>query len=479
MGSGDQSSKTSSLASKMKTLHVGLRGGSSKLLEAAKEETVVLVNSLDPDDGSTPAAIGAPEWTAPESASLPWKVALYCVTGYDTREVAFTKHLIGRIKSHPPRPGMRLPTEMVIAYGLRGPAFFTAFVENRVPAFELDVKKGQDFVNLSRLAQISRSKQVFVVPWAEEGLEIVLIPSEARQFLYGFVGHRNELVNFARTVSRDYLQSLFSVRKLPLVLDLDQTLIDAVPELDARGRTAHFFVLNRNVRVRPFVPQFLIAAHRRYSIVVCTAGSFGYARPAIAALQTYLSERWPDIDWASILPLDTIVSVTSIYDSGIVQAKDLRLVYPFCYEPSGFKFPLVVDDVATWWPSSQQDNVIAIPPFTGVSQGSTLPEVGLLLEDVWEGFFSAYADFQNERSKKEQDGSAPSSDHPADLPIDVRKLFKQAANSLKDESTSMRLRSTLQSWVGSSLLKSGEVETPFLSETASSMQLTTPDVSSK
>eukprot|EP00741_Cyanophora_paradoxa_P006475 tig00001003_g6268.t1 len=377
-------------------------------------------------------------WGEPERGNLlstTWAPSIFVVVEDGlTVDRVFDSPLLGTVRLAPPAAGIVLPANLYIRKQdamLSGP--LNKFFAGRSPAFVFDVERGPEYRNWTVLLGWSLRTQFFVVELGD--LDLCLLPMNSQKQLWGYVTARGEFRRWAVGLMRDDIRSLLEARKLPLVLDLDQTLIDTVAA-DAAGAAdrppAHYSIpsMNYDVRVRPFVPQFLREAATLFRLSICTAGAKGYAHAAIAGLQEHMAGLYPDVDWGSVLPTETILSVHELHRCGLAQAKDLRAIFSFSADLDGPRLPLVVDDNARWWNTAQRANIVVIPPFTGHSMGTALPEILELLRGIHGRWFERW------EAGKARVGAGTVYDPPS-LP-DVRDVFAEVAAAMVAEAADGR-----------------------------------------
>jgi len=187
-------------------------------------------------------------------------------------------------------------------------------------------------------------------------------------------------------------------RKLPLVLDLDDTLVRYLPDPEMAEyikKTPHRVKTLRDGRKIVLVEkvhEFLDWAQRYFEISICTIGD-----------QNYLEMVLQILDPNRTRIKGTIYSARYEYESILRSsnpqrpAKDLGSLFSYCVtrnenrnQPgTGNSLPLILDDNITAWPIEQHDNIIVVretrnSPLWNVS---LYPVVQNTLQAVYTSFF--------------------------------------------------------------------------------------------
>ncbi|KAG5189911.1 hypothetical protein JKP88DRAFT_300447 [Tribonema minus] len=158
----------------------------------------------------------------------------------------------------------------------------------------------------------------------------------------------------ARQVHADKAQRLRAARKLSLVLDLDNTLLHATPDVHAQTYKADdvfAFQLpgvpgTHCVKLRPHLREFLARAAQRFELTIYTAGTRRYAELVAAHLD-------PD----NSLFARRIISATDTADLGR-STKSLSRIFP-----GATNMVLVVDDREDVWRGEQAKNLVLVRPY--------------------------------------------------------------------------------------------------------------------
>ncbi|CEI92836.1 hypothetical protein RMCBS344292_07085 [Rhizopus microsporus] len=198
--------------------------------------------------------------------------------------------------------------------------------------------------------------------------ELHIKPSRdtAEGYMFGFLIRQIDMV---RNV-KDCVHELVRHRKLPLVLDLDDTLVRLVgnengrfvPEADIPKCEDRVAVLKDGKRVvlTERVREFLEWAQQLFDISVCSLGDQNYVENVIDVLD-------PNRVWIKGILYSARAEHDYIRTSPEPgrPPKDLQALYSFCALRdqslgSGFALPLILDDETRMWPAEQHDNIIEV-----------------------------------------------------------------------------------------------------------------------
>ncbi|KAI9593161.1 hypothetical protein BDF19DRAFT_170865 [Syncephalis fuscata] len=265
----------------------------------------------------------------------------------------------------------------------------------------------EDMAGMRKSAYFMIRERGSNTPW-----ELHLKPARDKQTLFGYICEPTALRNCAV----QQIQHLLNSRRLPLVLDLDDTLVRLisdddpvryVPEKQAATVPERIRTLRdgRRVVVTPGVETFLDWAATLFEVSVCSLGEQNYVSdvadvldPGKTRIQGLRHSARPELDFA----------VTR--GARDTPPKNLDALYNFCYLPVGtphpteagfhhlvsgadavassawhnttigsvinreeatstrqqwfyqpfFGMPLIVDDTTRSWPASQQDNIVVV-----------------------------------------------------------------------------------------------------------------------
>ncbi|KAJ1650048.1 hypothetical protein IWQ61_009047 [Dispira simplex] len=254
--------------------------------------------------------------------------------------------------------------------------------------------------------------------------DLHLKPSSDRSNLFGYLYRRSELKRIIVEQQRNLLRS----RRLPLVFDLDDTLVRVVadndkryiPEKEAAKIPHRVYELEdgRRVVLGERVREFLEWAHKYFEISVCSLGDPQYVRMVVKVLdpgQTWIkgilysarqeynhmqqrphARQQPPKDLLSLYAFCTLSPAE--YEKSMVAStlgldllKDNSGSADWLGRPSttSLHLPLVIDDMAHMWSSSQSDNIIAVRDqrTSGVWDVALYPVVYNVLHYVYHEFF--------------------------------------------------------------------------------------------
>ncbi|KAF9155974.1 hypothetical protein BGX20_004339, partial [Mortierella sp. AD010] len=289
-----------------------------------------------------------------------------------------------------------------------------------------------DLSGMRKSAYIEFKAENSTVQW-----ELHLKPSRDRTNIFGYICKHDDLANMINNQKFNLLKA----RRLPLVLDLDDTLVRLVgsertryvSEADAAKVPSRVRKLRdgRQVVLTEYVEEFLEWASKLYEISVCSLGEQSYVDMVADVLDpmrtrirgTRYSAR-QEYDYLNASPSTTTPvpapgplsngangattnANTNVNANGTNQPpsppKDLLSLYAFCAmgKPStdglpeignGFTLPLIVDDLTQMWPPEQHDNVIVVKERKNspVWTVNLFPMVQHVLGAVHQEFFRAY-----------------------------------------------------------------------------------------
>ncbi|KAJ3143741.1 hypothetical protein HK101_003146 [Irineochytrium annulatum] len=189
---------------------------------------------------------------------------------------------------------------------------------------------------------------------ADEKWELHLKHSKEKTNLFGYLVKSADMRNFIQMRANAFILQ----RKLPLVLDLDDTLVRVVGNEPGRYVPEN----GRRVVLTERVEEFLEWAQRFFEISVCSLGEQNYvdmvvqvldpgktrirginysARSEYAHIQQSRNPRRPPKDLISLYPFVGSLRQPELLDGPPVD-------------------PIVVDDNVGMWPIDQQDNIIVV-----------------------------------------------------------------------------------------------------------------------
>ncbi|KAG2202543.1 hypothetical protein INT47_012537, partial [Mucor saturninus] len=196
--------------------------------------------------------------------------------------------------------------------------------------------------------------------------ELHLKPSRDKMWLFGYLIKHVDMIR----IVKDSMNEIIYQRKLPLVLDLDDTLVRLVgegneryvPEIDIPKCKDRVAVLKdgRRVVLTERVHEFLEWAQNLYDISVCSLGDQNYVENVVNVLDPQRT-RIRGILYSARSEHDYIKKSP---DPGR-PPKDLLALYSFCALKdksigSSFSLPLILDDETRMWPLEQHDNIIEV-----------------------------------------------------------------------------------------------------------------------
>ncbi|KAI8905936.1 hypothetical protein EDD86DRAFT_248875 [Gorgonomyces haynaldii] len=205
--------------------------------------------------------------------------------------------------------------------------------------------------------------------------------------LFGFLVKQADVTAFIQKRVSDLLKT----RRLPLVLDLDDTLVRAVGDEPGRYVPLHEIANRvrslkdgRKVVLTERVHEFLEWAQKYFEISVCSLGEQTYVDMVISVLD-------PNRKWITGLSYSARGEYLYITQSGQPKRppKDIKSLYAFCViENVDIPVdPLIVDDNVYMWPRDQQDNVVKESNQSPVWNVSLFPVIQQVLGFVHEAYF--------------------------------------------------------------------------------------------
>ncbi|KAI8814132.1 hypothetical protein BJ742DRAFT_786511 [Cladochytrium replicatum] len=258
--------------------------------------------------------------------------------------------------------------------------------------------------------EIAGMRQTAVVNIVEELTghvwELHLKPSKERTNIFGYLCKEEDV----KRMIRDRAETFLRIRKLPLVLDLDDTLVRVVgnepgryiPEEQAMRVPHRVYTLKdgRRIVTSENVHEFLDWAQRYFEISVCSLGDQSYVDMVVQVL---------DPSRTTIRGILHSARGEYLYIQSSVKPrrppKDLVTLYPFCRQgtlegggphgwlPMPIPDPMIVDDNHTTWPGEQQDNIIVVREMRNAPDGvwsvSLFPVVQNVLNNIYQEFFKA------------------------------------------------------------------------------------------
>ncbi|KAI9319727.1 hypothetical protein BX666DRAFT_1319475 [Dichotomocladium elegans] len=255
------------------------------------------------------------------------------------------------------------------------------------------------------------------------------------KYLFGYLCKREDIIQAARSA----MEAIVFNRKLPLVLDLDDTLVRLVgdgndryvPESDAHlyGNRVVPLSDGRRVVITERVHEFLDWAHNFFDISVCSLGDQNYVDNVVNVLDPQRT-RIRGILYSARVEHDYI---KRSYDTDR-PPKNLMTLYPFYALDRhtlgwGSTLPLIIDDETRMWPNDQHDNIIVVR-----NQGNNnlwtvclFPHVQEALGHIHQEFFRQLDTWMARMKESEQNGLVFSRPPPSAVGIYktmLRSLFR-------------------------------------------------------
>ncbi|KAI8084654.1 NLI interacting factor-like phosphatase-domain-containing protein [Halteromyces radiatus] len=270
-------------------------------------------------------------------------------------------------------------------------------------------------------------KSAYIVCKAEDGAlwEVHLKPARGKGWLFGYLIKQDDVIRMVKE-SRD---ELMMQRKLPLVLDLDDTLVRLVGEGSERfvpendlpkyGNRVAVLKDGRRVALTARVHEFLEWAQNFYDISVCSLGDQNYVENVVEVLDPQRT-RIRGILYSARSEHDFI---KQSHEPGR-PPKDLRALYSFCALQdkslgSAFTLPLILDDETRMWPTEQHDNIIEVKQQLGSEAWnvSLFPVVQETLAHIHMEFFRQLDTWYSKQVEAENNGYPFTREPPSALAI--------------------------------------------------------------
>ncbi|KAI8997272.1 NLI interacting factor-like phosphatase-domain-containing protein [Pilobolus umbonatus] len=270
-------------------------------------------------------------------------------------------------------------------------------------------------------------KSAYIGMRTEDGelWELHLKPSRDKLYLFGYLIKHVDMIR----IVKESMNELIFQRKLPLVLDLDDTLVRLVgegndryvPEADIPKCGNRIAVLKdgRRVVLTERVHEFLEWAQNLYDISVCSLGDQNYVENVVNVLDPQRT-RIRGILYSARSEHDYIKRSP---DPGR-PPKDLLALYSFCALKdksigSAFSLPIILDDETRMWPSDQHDNIIEVKNQmkSVVWTVSLFPVVQDTLAFVHSEFFRQFDIWYTKQQEAEQFGTVCTRQPPSAISI--------------------------------------------------------------
>ncbi|KAL0078175.1 hypothetical protein F4703DRAFT_1933257 [Phycomyces blakesleeanus] len=270
-------------------------------------------------------------------------------------------------------------------------------------------------------------KSAYINLRTEEGelWELHLKASGDKRWLFGYLCRPDDIIRIVRESTRELLQQ----RKLPLVLDLDDTLVRLVGEGDRRhvperdlhlyGDRVSLMSDGRKIVLTERVKEFLEWASTLFEISICSLGDQQYVENVVSVIDP--QRRYVH---------GILYSARSEYDyiqRSTEQSrppKNLLALYAFCELKdqslgSGFTLPITIDDEERMWPAEQRENIIMVKKHLGSECWSVTLDtvVKKVLNHIHTEFFRQLDIWQTKQAEAERLGRMYTRDPPSALAI--------------------------------------------------------------
>ncbi|KAI8059212.1 hypothetical protein BC940DRAFT_328396 [Gongronella butleri] len=270
-------------------------------------------------------------------------------------------------------------------------------------------------------------KSAYIVCRTQEGAmwEMHLKPSRDKMWLFGYLVKHDDMIR----IVRQSMDEILVQRKLPLVLDLDDTLVRLVgegndrfvpeSELPKYGNRVAVLKDNRRVVLTSRVHEFLDWAQNFYDISVCSLGDQNYVDNVVTVLDP-MRTRIRGILYSARSEHDYIKRSP---EPGR-PPKDLLALYSFCALKdsslgSAYTLPLILDDETRMWPTEQHDNIIVVKNQAMADHWNVLlfPVIQDTLQHIHSEFFRQLDSWYNKQLEAEQNGTTCYREPPSAIGI--------------------------------------------------------------
>ena len=310
-------------------------------------------------------------------------------------EYGSTKLSLSTLEILPLRPGLQFSLEpCYIVEKMLPRSYFNILQQCSIGHTFVFSWPKPDHIFFQEMAGMRKSTFVRVTETnSREKWELHLKPSKERTYIFGYLCKPEDIKKFVQSGAEAMLRS----RKIPLVLDLDDTLVRIVGNIPKRNVSQSDADLvparvrelkdGRRVVVTDRVNEFLEWASKLFDISVCSLGDQPYVDMVVQAL-----------DPARNIIRGILYSARAEYVY-ITQTstpkrppKDLKSLFAFCAigdESIPVIDPLIIDDNIGMWPQDQQDNIIVVRENTrsDIWSVSLYPIVRDVLENIHQSFF--------------------------------------------------------------------------------------------
>ncbi|KAI9203086.1 uncharacterized protein BJ171DRAFT_425749 [Polychytrium aggregatum] len=277
-----------------------------------------------------------------------------------------------------------------------------------------------DHIFFKEIAGMRKSTYISILEQnSGEFWELHLKPTKERTNILGYLCRGSDIQRDIQSRA----EALLRGRKLPLVLDLDDTLVRVVgnepgryvSEADAQTVPQRVVQLKdgRRVVLADRVHEFLEWAQRLFEISVCSLGDQSYVDMVVQVLDPHRTRirgilysaraEYVHIQGSSNQkrPPKDLLSLFAYCSPPLVRIEsDRSLVMPV--------EPLIVDDNSAMWPPEQRDNIIVVREMKNspVWNVSLFGVVDNVLSSVYNEFFKQY-DVWMQLQKNEDTNSTP------------------------------------------------------------------------
>ncbi|KAJ3083524.1 hypothetical protein HDU99_008899 [Rhizoclosmatium hyalinum] len=318
---------------------------------------------------------------------------------------------------------------------------------------------------------------------SNEEWELHLKQSRERTNFFGYLIRASDLRNFIQ----QRMTMMTTSRKLPLVLDLDDTLVRMIGNEEGRYVPPHMAELvpnrvraladGRKVVLTERVEEFLQWAQRYFEISVCSVGDQPYVDMVIAVL---------DPQRTAIRGAGYSARAEFMHIQGTSMARrppkdlDSLMVFPTkgsgadANSPGGFSGPfveaLVIDDNVGMWPVDQQDNIIVVREQKNnkVWNVQLFPHVQNVLQSVHTEFY------------KQLDAWDSKTASPANPGPSSRQIYKEfLRNELTRKIAEPYIPVGSNNAVSVSLSETGVIPSPVIAQLQNSNIVPSPVISQK
>ena len=214
--------------------------------------------------------------------------------------------------------------------------------ENKKPSTK--IKLGDDIFKIQKSFKLDTKNEQTLAPYKSKSSNFNELLKNEKEYLYHYLSMKNYNINELKKIN---LLKNIPDKKFHMVLDIDQTMVKAVPKSEIpQIRNPDDFeisgIIDRNTfefycRYRPYLFHFIQGLKDYFHFYISTLGHINYANKIIQDL----------IQKADIsIPQINIVSNNS---PGQKLVKSLKEIIPICNTKEKMDETVIIDDIINYW----------------------------------------------------------------------------------------------------------------------------------